>query len=401
MKKRKGIVIGASNDAIHSIRTAQKNGVYVIGLDGNPEAAGLSCADESRVVDISDIEKVNAAVSEIQPDFVIPVPIGRYLSTMGIINEAYGLKGANRQATISSTDKYLFHKALNKEGLRNIVSYLVNQNTQYDQIKEIPCPALFKPRYGSGSRDIFYANNPMELKAGLSSIAAKQEDFILEQAVQGTEYSIDGAVINGQLFITLLRKKIITPIPVRQPISSFAVAPDADNKKLFERIYRYIEKAVSALSYNNCLLNADLIVNEEQVFLIEMAPRPSGHYLHDVFVPAATGIDLAEEYIHFLMDEKYNFSPKTVKMLQIHFFDMENVQITKVPEREELLDNPKCHLTQWECNIKEGDVMGKISGGHSIMHRGFFIVEGNGEKDLMEQSEWILAQFKYNKMVSA
>ena len=80
---------------------------------------------------------------------------------------------------------------------------------------------------------------------------------------------------------------------------------------------------------------------------------------------------------------------------------MENVQITKVPEREELLDNPKCHLTQWECNIKEGDVMGKISGGHSIMHRGFFIVEGNGEKDLMEQSEWILAQFKYNKMVSA
>ena len=231
MESRTGIVIGANRDAIHSIQMAQKNGVHIIAVDGNPNAEGFAYADESKIVDISNVDKVAEVVKAIKPDFILPIPIGRYLATMGMINTRYGLKGAGEQAVILSTDKYEFHQVLYEAGLRNVKA-------------NIPFPVLFKPRYGSGSRDIFFANNEQELKERYQKVIQKREDFVLEQMVEGTEYGVDGAVVDGKLFITLLREKMITPLPVRQAVGSFSVVNDAENTDMINRVYEYIGKTV-------------------------------------------------------------------------------------------------------------------------------------------------------------
>ena len=206
---RKGIVIGAGRDAIHTIKKAREHGIFVVALDGNPEAEGLKYADEGIVVDISDLERVREEVKKIQPDFTIPIPIGRYLSTMGYINDTFHFSGASYQATKVSTDKYTFHEILNREGLRNIQAYLVNKTANVQDMS-IPYPAILKPRYGSGSRDVFFLNSKDDLIKEFQVVKELEEDFILEQAAEGEEYSIDGAVFDGKLQITLLRKKIIT-----------------------------------------------------------------------------------------------------------------------------------------------------------------------------------------------
>ena len=214
---RKGIVIGAGRDAIHTIKKAREQGIYVVALDGNPEAEGLKYADEGIVVDISNLERVREEVKKVQPDFTIPIPIGRYLSTMGYINDTFHFAGASYQATKVSTDKYTFHEILNREGLRNIQACLVNKTANVQDMS-IPYPAILKPRYGSGSRDVFFLNSKDELIKAFQVVKELEEDFILEQAAEGEEYSIDGAVFDGKLQITLLRKKIITPLPVRRKL---------------------------------------------------------------------------------------------------------------------------------------------------------------------------------------
>ena len=62
MKNRTGLVIGANQDAIHSIQVAQKNGIYIVAIDGNPKAEGFAYADESKVLDISNVDKVAKVV---------------------------------------------------------------------------------------------------------------------------------------------------------------------------------------------------------------------------------------------------------------------------------------------------------------------------------------------------
>lgn len=388
----KGVVIGASRDAVHTIKKAKEHGIYVIALDGNPKADGFNYADESIVVDISNVDNVCKVIEEVSPDFTIPIPIGRYLSTTGFVNDKYDFKGINYAATRYSTDKFLFHKKLEEHGLRNIQMYLVNADTNTDDI-DIEYPAILKPRYGSGSRDIFFVNSDIELEKAIVEVRKREEDFIAEQAVEGTEYSIDGAVINGKLEITLLRKKIITPIPVRQPISSFAVVKDEEGSALYARVQAYMRDVVKALEYNNCLVNADLIINDREVFAIEAAPRPSGHNLHNVFVPLSTKVDIAEEYIKYLLGEPYNFITSEIEQIQIRFFDFNDVRIENVPEEKFLREKLGNDLIMWNCKISEGEHLEKVINGHSIMGRGFFIVRGSNEKELIEKSEWILKQF--------
>lgn len=390
---KKGVIIGASRDAIHTINKAKEQGIYVVAIDGNPKAEGFEFADESINVDISDMDKVSEAIEQIKPDFVLPVPIGRYLSTTGYVNEKYGLKGIKYDATNLSTDKYLFHKKLEEDNLRQVKLYLVNKDAKLSDLT-MDYPAIMKPRYGSGSRDVYYINNHTELELAYNKVIDTNEDFVLEQAAVGTEYGVDGAVIDGQLFITLIRKKVITPLPVRQAISSFSVVNNGSNRCLIDETYSCMEKVVKCLGYDNCLINADIIKNEEGIFVIEIAPRPSGHNLHNVFVPIASGIDISEEYIRFLKGEKCDFSPKNIRCVQIRFFDFQDVVIVRIPSEDELRASDKCNLVMWKCNINKSETMNKVVNGHSIMGRGFFIIEGKDEEDLKNQSDWILSQFE-------
>lgn len=391
-----GIVIGAGRDAVYTIQKAKELGVRVVALDGNPSAEGFAYADESRVVDISRFETVYEEVQKIKPDFVLPVPIGRYLLTTGYINEKCGLKGIRYTETNLSTDKYLFHKKLQEENLRPIELYLVNKDTKIEEL-QMPYPAILKPRYGSGSRDVFYIESDEELDCAYKKVCDTEEDFVLEQAVQGVEYGVDGAVIDGKLNIILVRKKINTPLPVRQAVSSFAVVKTRENDALLNAVREHLEKVVLLLGYNDCLINADIIADGENIFLIEITPRPSGHNLHNLFVPLTTGIDMAKEYIKFLMNQECHFETDVIKCMQIRFFDFEGVVLRKIPTEEELVNSGHCNLVKWICNMNPGDYMDKVMNGHSIMGRGLFIVEGEDEEDLLRQSEWILSQFEVEK----
>lgn len=163
---------------------ARKHGIYVYALDGNPKAAGMPYADEAITVDIPDTEAVSAVIDKIKPDFIIPIPIGRYLAVTGYINERYNLKGIKELPTRLSTDKYEFHKVLYKQGLRNIQCYLLKPyEEELSKDYDIKFPAILKPRYGSGSRDVFYCSNEVDLWEAETNIQDSVEDFILEQAI--------------------------------------------------------------------------------------------------------------------------------------------------------------------------------------------------------------------------
>ena len=102
-------VIGASNEAIHTIEEAKKQGVKVIAFDGNPDAEGLRAADKAVVVDITNEEATIEAVRQEKVDFLLTAPIGRYLTTTGAVNDALHLPGITKRMAQVCTDKYLFH----------------------------------------------------------------------------------------------------------------------------------------------------------------------------------------------------------------------------------------------------------------------------------------------------
>ena len=391
--KNKAVIIGASSEALHTIQIAKKYGLSITALDGNPDAQGLKVAEKALVVDISDEQATIEAVRREKPDFVLTVPIGRYLTTIGAVNDALGLPGISKEMAVLCTDKFAFHKKLEEKSLRSCRCYAIPETEDH----RLSFPAILKPRYGSGSRGIYMLSNEKELTWALQLI--KGEPYVLEECVPGEEYGVDGAVINGQFHLILLRKKENTPPPARQAVGYFSVQP---TDSFYQKVRTYMKEVIDCLGLSECLLHADLIESENGPFVIELSARPSGHNLHNLFTPLCTGIDMAEEYIKYRIGQPCCFIPEKTKQMLIHYFDMEG-PIKQVPTKEEIdrmlaedggnacgmSDENALSLVTFECHIKEGEVLQPVSDGHSVMGRGFFVLEGEGQETLKRCAEKI------------
>lgn len=475
-------IIGASSESIHAIEEAKKQGIYTVALDGNPKAPGLAAADKGMVVDISDERATIEALKNEKIDFVLTVPIGRYLTTIGAVNDALGLPGISKKSASYCTDKYAFHKVLRGKGLRLCHCYLVNRDYLFPPNK-ITYPAILKPRFGSGSRAIHYitseeqlveiqvkeleldetdktvkekhaktassnwdatvqakeeenealrrdlcnayrqivkererlekmsqsekktgydwiANNKRELEEKTKSFrpssgpeGSADEDYVLEEAVPGEEYGVDAAMEGCNFEIVLLRRKINTPPPARQAVGYISVLPE-EERVLYERVKNHLNKVVEALGLRECLFHADLMIKGKDIFVIELSARPSGHNLHNLFTPMATGIDVCREFLHYMSGRRHNFQPIQVKKMMIHYFDLENCFVHKIPDPKELKLPEGVVLRDWKCNIKTLDFLEPVTGGHSIMGRGYYILEAPKDSLLLQAAEMVNAQFE-------
>lgn len=405
----KAVIIGASREALHTIRKARAHGIFITALDGDPQAAGLAAADRGVVVDISREEETIEAVRKEGPDFVLTAPIGRYLTTVGAVNDALGLPGITRRMAELCTDKFLFHEKLAREGLRNCRCYRVRQDgavlfdgadreevTGEDLCSErlqMSWPVILKPRFGSGSRGIRLAGCLTELKEELERI--RGEEYVLEECVPGEEYGIDGAVIGGKFYMVLLRCKVNTPLPARQAVGYFACGR---KDGFWQQASGHLEKVIGCLGLQECLFHADVIRAADGPFVIELSARPSGHNLHNLFTPLCTGVDPAEEYIRYRAGESYSFVSGTVRPLMIHYFDGEG-RVYRAPDDKQakaLLQgfcekrDAQLAMLRWQCNLSCGELLGPVTDGHSLMGRGYYILEGGRRQDMLAFSEELM-----------
>ena len=145
-----------------------------------------------------------------------------------------------------------------------------------------------------------------------------------------------------------------------------------------------MQKAGDTLGFKNNLIHADIIKDANgNPFLIETSARPSGHNLHNLFTPMASGVDEVSEFIKYALPDlgrKYVFEPNVKKHMVIRYFDFENVRVNKVPDEKYLLE--KYPLKSWKCNIEPGMILGKVMNGASVMGRGFFVIEASSREEL-------------------
>lgn len=385
------LVIGASSESVYAINRARSYGMKVLAFDGDKGAEGLKYADESFVVDIRDPEKIYSIIDRkrIHPEemVVLPVPIGRYLISAGSLNDHYNLIGVRKETADICTDKWLFHQKLHHAGLRDINCNLITAG-KTEKINP-QFPGIIKPRYGAGSRSVQMLSNAGEWKK-FADMMPFEEDFVMEDLVSGTEYGIDGMVLNGKFMFILARKKIITPPPYRQCVGYLSVNVNDENSILLSRLSGFMCKLVKTIKMNNGILHADIIDDGEKTFVIEMSARPSGHRLHDEFTPLVTGVDMISEFLKFVISGENHVSANTPdQVFLIRYFDMES-DIVKIPEREEMIK--KYSLIKYECNLKPG-CMDKVKDDHSLMKRGFFIVKGDSESSVCKTAGSLLKEY--------
>ena len=148
---------------------------------------------------------------------------------------------------------------------------------------ETPYPCVLKPLGMSASRGVIRANSPAEFSAAFRRIQAmlkpsfeEQDRYIqVETFIPGAEFALEGMLVNGSLEVLALFDK---PDPLDGPFfeETLYVTPSRQPQAIQQAIHKTAAAAVSALGLTQGPVHAEMRVNENGVWMLEVAARPIG-----------------------------------------------------------------------------------------------------------------------------
>lgn len=385
--------IGAGIEQLPFIQKAKSLGYEVHALDLNPDSPGFQASDHYKVIDISDTYVVAQYFEDNKLDGLIPVPLGRMLTTIGYINSKFNLPGISHKASIYCTDKELFQAKLIENKIPQPFQYIVKGREELnDLLKKIPLPVIVKPQFGSGSRGVVTIKDIVQdadyIEEHISSLTPN-EDSVVQEFLEGPEFGYDGIMENGKLTTVLIREKSITPFPYRQVIAY--ISPSALSEEVKNKISQTVESACLALGVDNCLLHADIIVKEDTPFIIELAGRPGGISIANSIIPFVTGMDYIQAGLELCLSQKVQFPILQKNPLILSYFPFEG----KVEDMPEDIEKFRAHgLVDYIPLFKKGDILEKVKTAKQIVNRGIFSITGNNAADAQLNYQNFLSEFK-------
>jgi len=209
--------------------------------------------------------------------------------------EKFGLPFSSPQAVAASKDKYIARERFRAAGLlvpefRRLP--LDSDPCQASRSAHYPC--VLKPLGLSGSRGVIRANSPGEFEAAFGRIKKllewEHEDALqVEDFIPGREYALEGLVTGGRLQVLALFDK---PDPLDGPFfeETIYLTPSREPIDIQAAIHKATQRAVEALGLVQGPIHAEMRVNREGVWMLEVAARPIGGLCSRVlkFEPAAS-----------------------------------------------------------------------------------------------------------------
>src|SRR5229473_3554290 len=173
-------------------------------------------------------------------------------------------------------------------------------------------PCVLKPLGLSASRGVIRADNPAEFIAAFRRIEAllgnpdilrlneEHNQFIqVEDFISGREFALEGILTSGRLRVLAIFDK---PDPLDGPYFEEAIylTPSRERDETQCEIVRATESAVRALGLTQGPIHAEMRVNRQGVWMLEVAARPVGGLcarvlpgLEELILSHAAGEDVA------------------------------------------------------------------------------------------------------------
>jgi predicted ATP-grasp superfamily ATP-dependent carboligase len=282
------------------------------------------------------------------------------LKYAGYLVDLLGAKGNKLFAIEHSMNKFESRNTFNS------ISNIKAKNMIAKSLKDIELftekygTSVLKPNFGSASKSVLKINNFNQSKDYIINLMNDCEDqeMIIEQYIEGTEYALEGNLINSNLNkITIFDK----PIEYKEPYfeESIYITPSELSEELQIQIVELIGNACKEIGLENGPIHVEFKILDENIFIIEINPRMIGGLCSKCLSFGLFKVSLEEITLHaFLYDELKpiellsNYvgvlmlpTPKTGKFVSINQDELEKidnvstVEIT-VSQNSDLLEPP-------------------------------------------------------------
>jgi biotin carboxylase len=224
MKNKTLLLVGGTDDMV---RKAKALGLRVLVLQHPERAAAAPCpsADVLRIVDYTDLAAVAAAAGELRESdgFAAAVSFNEpALEAAGHVNDLFGLGGTGLAVTRRMRDKWAMRRALDGSGLAPVGAAPLTERAGIDRFADrYGYPLIVKPADGTASYGVFRLDGPRDADAVWQQVTALRGhrmqrasmplsvgDFIIEQYVDGAEFSVECFSFAGRHVVIAVTEKL-------------------------------------------------------------------------------------------------------------------------------------------------------------------------------------------------
>lgn len=308
---KKLMIVGASVLQLPAILKAKEMGLHVAVVDFNPQAIGISYADQYYNASTKDEDAVLAAAEDYQPDGIMTLATDMPMRGVAKVAERLGLSGISYDTAVKATDKFEMIKAFKAYDVASPWYFTVDNIEELKGLEsQLNYPCIMKPTDNAGSHGVVLAKCFDDLlnEYEYSRESARQGRVIIEEYLKGEEVSVEVMVVDGNVNILQITDKLTTGAPhfVEMGHSQPSQHPAATQQAIRELTV----KACQSVGINHGPAHVEMMVTSRGPVMIELGARMGGDNITTALVPLSTGIDMVKATIEVAMGNKPDIEPK-------------------------------------------------------------------------------------------
>ena len=270
------IILTANTD----LRTVPKEIVSNVSL-----TVQIDTANDGDVLNLALQLREQIAIHAVIPGFEYFVPLAAKVSAL------LGVPGIDTDTVWYLRRKDLMRTALQAAHLLVPKHVLIRSISDINKAAQrITFPAVCKPIDAAGSVNVKKVNNESELIDAAMRILKGNDvlwgyqlsnALLVEEYIDGKEYSLEGVVQNGKVIHFSLTEKFVSDQTEFIEVGHIVNAP-MDNE-LKNDIQQYVDDVIKTLQADNCPFHAEIRLNKDnQPVLMEIAARLAGDKIGDL-----------------------------------------------------------------------------------------------------------------------
>ena len=376
---KKLAIIGANDFQNPLILKAKELGYETHVFAWKDGSIGEKTADHFYPISIVEKEKILEECKKIGIDGIATIASDLATVTVNYVAKELGLPGNSLECNKKSTNKYEMRKAFRDAGVQTLKFQKITSLEDLVKIEEMDYPLIVKPTDRSGSRAITKIANKEELKPAIERALENsfEKGAIVEEFIEGKEYSAEGITYNGKHKFLTITKKATTGAP--HFIETGHIEPAGLSKEMEEKVYNELDKALTALEVTNSATHSEFKINNKgEVKIIEIGARMGGDCIGSDLVQVSTGYDFVKMVIDVALGMEPVFEKiKEPKVASIKF----------ILDEQDMKDYEKVKETMPEIIYRESKI--EPIGEHNVVDSstrfGFYIMA----TDTVDEIGWL------------
>jgi biotin carboxylase len=327
-------VVGTTADYIDWIRTRSPESALFLTEPGVRREAYESCPTpaEEILCDLSDDDKALWALQQHLHAY------GQVLNGVAcfdcesmelaaVLSQDFGLPYPSVQAVKNCRDKYRSKTLWLKQGLKTPqVKLIRSANAAVDFYRDLKDACVLKPLSGSGSELIFHCEDIAGCEQGFRDIheglqqrrenrlyasSFSEDPVVLAEAlVRGDEYSCDFVIENGRADVIRLTRKLLSQHGPFGTALGYLLPGELPEGVGGEPFLETLVRSAHALGIERAVCMLDFIVKRDQIYLLELTPRPGGDCL-PFLLRHCWNLDIVKSFLDFSRGRPFPLEKKS------------------------------------------------------------------------------------------